>query len=166
MSQEELEVHIKYLGLEKAIRGDVNQVLREIIRFFSEALPGFELTSKLTLTVDLEELLNACEGLIAITEEGVVAIAPTEKLPDKDLILLYLVIVRVAHSVGRSERDTMFISDILSSTKRSPGTIAGRLSELTSEGLVERVGKGEYKITTLGLDYFIKNVASKLKEAR
>ncbi|MBS7644820.1 MAG: hypothetical protein QW569_07040 [Candidatus Bathyarchaeia archaeon] len=166
MSQEELEVHIKYLGLEKTIRGDVDLVLREIIKFFSKVLPAFELISKLTLTVDLEELLETCKGLIAITDEGVVATAPTEKLPDKDLILLYLVMARLAHRIGRSERDTMFISDILSTTKRSPGTIAGRLSELASEGLVDRVGKGEYRITTLGLDHFVRNVASKLKEAR
>jgi hypothetical protein len=166
MSEEELEVYIKYLGFEKTIRGDVNQVLREIIKFFSKILPSFELTSKLTLTVDLEELLKTCEGLVAITEEGVVATAPVDKLPDRDLILLYLVIARLAHSIGRSERDTMFISDILSTTKRSPGTIAGRLSELTTEGLVERVGKGEYRITTLGLDHFIRNLAPKLKEAK
>lgn len=166
MSQEELEVYIKYLGLEKTIRGNANQVLRELIKFFSEILPGFELTSKLTLTVDLEEFLKACEGVIAITEEGVVATAPTEKLPDKDLILLHLAMARLAYNIGIAQRDTMFISDILSTTKRSPGTIAGRLSELTSEGLVDRVGKGEYRITTLGLDHFIKNITLKLKEER
>lgn len=166
MSQEELEVHVKYLGLEKTIRGNANQVLRELIKFFSEVLPAFKLTSKLTLTVNLEELLKACEGIIAITDEGVVVTAPTEKLPDKDLILLHLAMARLAYDIGRSERDTMFISDILSTTRRSPGTIAGRLSELTSEGLVNRVGKGEYKITTLGLDHFIKSIILKLKEGR
>jgi len=163
LSKEEVEVEITYQGINKKIKGNVNLVLREIIKFFSEIIPSLEIITKLSLTVDLEELLKICQEILAITEEGIVILVPIEKLTDRDLILLYLAKSRIAYYLGRSDRDTMFISDLLSETKRSAGTIAGRLSELTYEGIVDRVGKGEYRITTLGLDHFKKEVLYKLK---
>jgi len=57
----------------------------------------------------------------------------------------------------------LLIGDLIGATKRSAGTVAGRLSEMCSEGLVDRIGKGEYKATTYGLDYFMKNIIPSIK---
>ncbi|MEM2922027.1 MAG: hypothetical protein QXF26_06900, partial [Candidatus Bathyarchaeia archaeon] len=65
---------------------------------------------------------------------------------------------------NRYDRESMVIGDILANTRKSAGTIAGRLSEMVGEGLVERIGKGEYRITTYGLDRFLKEVLPQLKK--
>jgi hypothetical protein len=157
-------VSIKYMGIEKSIKGDTNLVIRELFKFFSDIFPSFELIRKLTLSIDLEQLLKACQKIFAITEEGLITIAQTEKLSDKELLLLHLARSKLGYHLGKSDRDSIFISDLLTATKRAPGTIAGRLSELTSESFVDRVGKGEYKITTFGLDHFKNEILPKLRK--
>ncbi|MBS7658931.1 MAG: hypothetical protein QXR82_05315 [Candidatus Bathyarchaeia archaeon] len=164
MSEErKIEVHLKHKDFEKKIIGNVEEVLKELISFLTQIYPKMELASKLSLTVDVNELITACEGIIAITPEGVVTLVDVETLPDKELILFHLVKAKIGRLLNKSEKESLLISDILSSTKHSVGSVAGRLSELCSEGFVERIGKGEYRITTYGLDYFLKNVIPKLK---
>jgi len=54
-------------------------------------------------------------------------------------------------------------ADLIVATKKSAGTVAGRLSELCGESLAERKGKGEYRVTTLGMHLFREQVLPKLK---
>jgi len=161
--ERKIEVYIKYKDFEKKIVGNADEVLKELISFLTQIYPKLELAEKLSLTVDVNELITAFQGIIAVTPEGIVTLANVEALPDKELILFHLVKTKVSRLLGKSEKESLLISDILSSTKHSVGSIAGRLSELCSEGFVERVGKGEYRVTTYGLDYFLKNVIPKLK---
>jgi len=157
-----VEVSIKYKDLEKTIRGDANEVIRELISFLSESLPMLEFVSKLTLTIDEEKLLSSCSKIMKLTPEAVVVIVPTEHLTDRELILLHLTRVHFGYVTKSLNSDRALIGDLITYTKKSAGTVAGRISEMSTEGLVERVGKGEYRITTYGLDFFTKNVLPKL----
>jgi hypothetical protein len=98
-----------------------------------------------------------------VTPEGIVVTVPTEGLADRELMLLHLAKARIAQMLGKSERDFVQSSDLIASTRRTSGTVAGRLSELCAEGLAERKGKGEYRATTLGLHVFREQILSKLK---
>jgi len=158
-----IEVTIKYKDLEKKVSGNADQVIREIFSFISGVLPQLQFISRISLTVDMQELLSACEGVFAVTPEGVVVPVPTDNLTDKELILLHLTKAKVGYIAGKDARDTLLIGDLIAATKRSAGTVAGRLSEMCSEGLVDRIGKGEYKATTYGLDYFMKNIITSIK---
>src|SRR5260370_37721973 len=60
--------------------------------------------------------------------------------------------------MGKKESDTLSLDEITKTTGRSTGTVAGRLSELCNEQLVERVGKGSYRLTTMGTRVVIKNL--------
>jgi len=75
-----------------------------------------------------------------------------------------LAIARLANALGKAEGPELTSSELASRIKRSPGTIAGRVSELCSEGLAERVGKGEYRATTYGLDHFRRAILPKVKQ--
>ncbi|MEM2897285.1 MAG: hypothetical protein QW265_04700 [Candidatus Bathyarchaeia archaeon] len=163
MSKEAIEVRVRYKDVEKTISGDAEQVIRELLSFLSKIVPQIELLSQIALTVDVNEFLLACKGIFAITPEGTVTTARTESLTDRENIMLHLVKARFGFITKKNEKDSVTIGDLIGSTKSSAGTVAGRLSEMCSEGLVERVGKGEYRITTYGLDFFIKNIASKIK---
>ena len=65
MSQDTVTVHIKFRDVEQTFTGDVEQVWASINRFFSEFIPSFELARKITLTIDLQRLIEDVEGIIA-----------------------------------------------------------------------------------------------------
>jgi hypothetical protein len=158
-----LEVIIKYGTLEKKITGQPNQVAQEVLSFLNKAIPQLELASHLSLSVDVNELAKACEGILAVTPEGVVVTVPIDQLADRELLLLHLAKARIAQMLGKSDKDLVQSADLIVATKKSAGTVAGRLSELCGESLAERKGKGEYRVTTLGLHLFREQVLPKLK---
>lgn len=163
MSQGLVEVTVRYGDMQKSITGAPDDVIRELVIFFSKIFPQLELVTKISLSVDLNDFLKACEGIIAITPEGIAVTADTTHLRDKELIMLHLAKVRAGYVLGKLERDTLRLNDLVVAAKSKAGTVAGRLSEMCSEGIVERLAKGEYRATTSGLDYFIKSIAPKLK---
>jgi len=158
----QIEVSIKYKDLEKKVTGNKDTVIREVISFLSTNAPNLEFISQLTLTIDEEQFLNSCSKIMKLTPEGVVVTVPTENLTDRELILLYLTKTRFGYLTKNLDSDRAIIGDLISHTKKSAGTVAGRISEMCNEDLVERIGKGEYRITTYGLDFFTKNVLPKL----
>jgi len=164
MSQDDqVEVTVRYRDLEKTIRGSPDEVFRGVFRFLSETIPALDVVSRVTLSVDFADFLKEVAGVFAVTPEGVVVLTPPEALTDRELVLLYLVRAKVGFETGRSEKETLLASDLISFTGKGSGTVAGRLSELSGEGLVERTGKGEYRVTTFGLHRFRQDVLPKLK---
>ena len=159
-----LEVTIKYGTLEKKVTGPPEQVAKEVFAFLMKAVPELELASHLALSVDLSDLAKACEGVLAVTPEGVVVTVPVDGLADRKLMLLHLAKARIAQMLGKSDKDFVQSADLIASSKKTAGTVAGRLSELCGESLAERKGKGEYRATTLGLHLFRTQVLPKLKE--
>jgi hypothetical protein len=158
-----LEVTLRYGSLEKRVTGPPEQVAQEVLVFLNSVVPQLELASRLALSVDISTLAKACEGILAVTPEGVVVTVPTDMLADRELLLLHLAKAQIAHLLGKSEKDLVQSADLITATKKSAGTVAGRLSELCGESLAERRGKGEYRATTLGLHVFQDQVLAKLK---
>ncbi len=166
MSNEEmsLELSVRYKDMEVRFKGEPDDVIRSFLSFMSKVLPAYELASRLTLTIDLERLLKSVEGLIAFTPEGPVITVPREKLGgERDIILLHLVKTYIGYETGRTEKDYLTTSEIISSTGGKSGTVAARLSELTSLGWVERIERGEYRITTLGVESFLDEILPRVK---
>lgn len=161
--QTQVEVTIRYRDLEKTIKGSPDDAFRGVFQFLSETIPAFDIVSRVTLTVNFADFLKEAAGVFAVTPEGVVVLTPPEALTDRELVLLYLVRAKVAFETGRSDKETLLASDLISFTGKGSGTMAGRLSELSGEGLVERIGKGEYRVTTFGLHRFRRDVLPKLK---
>jgi hypothetical protein len=158
-----LEVTIKYGTLEKKIIGSPDQVARQVNAFLLTVIPELDLASHLALSVDVNELAQACQGVLAVTPEGIVTTVPTENLADRELVLLNLAKARIAQMLGKSDKGLVQSSELIAATKKTAGTVAGRLSELCGESLVERKGKGEYRATTLGLHIFREQILPKLK---
>jgi len=159
-----LEVYAKYRDLELRFRGKPEEVVRVLLKFVQRILPAFDLASKITLTVDLEGLIENVEGIIAFTPEGPVVTVSKERLGgDKGAIMLHLIKAYIGHRTGRLDKDTLASSEIKSLIGVKSSTVAARLSELVSSGWVERVGRGEYRITTLGIKNFLDEVLPKIE---
>jgi len=163
-SEGKVELSVKYKDLEVKFAGAPGEVVRSLFSFLSEVLPAFDLASGLTLTVDLEELLEGVSGLIAFTPEGPVVTVSRDKVGgERNIILLHLIKSYVSYQLGRLEKDSLSTSDLLSLTGGKSGSVAARLSELTSLGWVERIGRGEYRVTTLGVKSFLEEVLPRIK---
>jgi hypothetical protein len=159
-----LELLVRYKDMEVKFTGEPEDVIRSFLKFMSKVLPPYELVSGLTLTVDLERLMKNIRGVIAFTPEEPIITLPKEKLgAERDIIILHLVKVYVGYETGRLEKDSLTTSEIISLTGAKSGTVAARLSELTSRGWVERIGRGEYRITTLGVKAFLDEILPKIK---
>jgi hypothetical protein len=153
-----VEVTVRQSGVENRIIGTPEMVVRELISYFSRAYPSIELVSKLILTTDATEFLESCTGILAASPEGLVVLKDLKDLKDKELMMLQLAGSHLMHLMAKRENDTLSLDEITKATGRSTGTVAGRLSELCNEQLVERVGKGSYRLTTMGTRVVMKNL--------
>jgi len=158
-----LEITIRYGTLEKKIVCPPDEVTKEVYSFLLKTIPELDLASQLVLSVDVKDLAQACQGVLAVTPEGIVITVPVENLADRELVLLHLAKARIAQMLGRSDKDLVQSAELIAATKKTSGTVAGRLSELCGETLAERKGKGEYRATTLGLHVFREQILPKLK---
>jgi len=142
-------------------------VIKAIFGFISKAYPAYETVSRLTLTVDLEELLKELEGIVAFTPEG--AVIPISKdrlgkLSIRELIALHLTKAFVGNQLGKADKSSLSVDELLTAIGGRIGAMAGRLSEMVNEELVERVGRGEYRITTYGLKQFQTAILPKIRQ--
>jgi hypothetical protein len=159
-----IEVVLKHSGVENRIIGSPETVVRELLSYFSKVYPSIELVSKLILSVDSLEFLQSCSGVLAISPEGLVVLKDLKDLKDKELMMIHLAGSRLQHQMGKKESDTLSLDEITKTTGRSTGTVAGRLSELCNEQLVERVGKGSYRLTTMGTRVVMKNLMPRVAQ--
>ena len=145
-----VEVLVRHNGAETKILGSPENVVRELVVFFTKAYPSIELASQLVLSVDAEEFLRSCSGVLAYSPEGLVILKDTATLKDRELMMLHVAGARMFFLMGKKDSDSVSLEKLAKITGRVTGTIAGRLSELVREQLVERVGKGSYRLTTIG----------------
>ena len=159
-----VEVTLRHSGIENRIIGSPESVLKEIIAYFSKAYPSIEIVSKLVLSVDAAEFLQSCTGVLAASPEGLVILRELKDLKDKELMMVHLAGSRLLFQLGKKESDNLSLDEITKTTGRSTGTVAGRLSELCNEQLVERVGKGSYRLTTMGTRVVMKNLMPRVSQ--
>ena len=153
-------------GTEKKIVGSPDAVLKELLTYMSTVYPSIELVSRVMLTVDAKEFLDACSGAIASSPEGLVILKDTSHLRDRELLMLHLAGGRLLQILGKKETDAISLEELTRVMGRPTGTVAGRLSELWKEQLIERVGKGSYRLTTMGARIVVKSLMPRMAGAK
>jgi len=161
-----LEITIRHpSGIEKKILGPPDAVLKELVSYMSTIYPSLELVSKIILTVDAREFMDSCSGVLAASPEGLVVLKDVSHLRDRELLMLHLAGARLMDILGKKENDALSLEDLTRVMGRPTGTVAGRLSELWKEQLIERVGKGSYRLTTMGARIVVKNLMPRMAGA-
>ena len=161
-----LEITIRHTsGIEKKILGPPDAVLKELVSYMSTVYPSLELVSKIILTVDAREFMESCSGVLAASPEGLVVLKDVSHLRDRELLMLHLAGARLMDILGKKENDALSLEDLTRVMGRPTGTVAGRLSELWKEQLIERVGKGSYRLTTMGARIVVKNLMPRMAGA-
>jgi len=160
-----LEVLVKWNEKETRFTGSVEAISSAFLNFLCKKFPSIEIVSKILLTIDLEQVMQSLESLLVIAKEGVIFL-PSIKLKASDAIILSLVGQHVGFKMGILGKDTLESTEIEKVTGEKRGTVTGRLSELVKKRIVEDPEKGKYSITTLGIKYFLDEIASKLKQVK
>ncbi|MCX8176045.1 MAG: hypothetical protein N3E48_02295 [Candidatus Bathyarchaeota archaeon] len=164
---ENIRVYLECGELKLSFEGSVEDVTRALMEFLSKHYPSYSLIKNLVISVDFEELLKKIEGVIGISSEGVFLLTPKEKLIKqlslRERILLHLLKAHIGYQLKVSDKQSLSVDELLRITGSGTGALAGRLSELSDDGFIERIGRGEYKVTTLGLKHLMDEVLPKIK---
>ena len=161
--EDEITVQIKYKDVEENFSGCVNDVWVSINKFFSEFIPAFEISKKLVLTVDLQELIKECENIIAFTEEGPHLLVSRDKLTDNETLALQLLASYVGYKLGTVESDAVSREELQAKLGKTAKITSTRLGELAKSEMVTKTADGEYKITTFGVIQIQKDFLPRIK---
>ncbi|MEM2975003.1 MAG: hypothetical protein QW821_01085 [Candidatus Bathyarchaeia archaeon] len=163
MSNEKFSVHIKYGTIEQTFSGNVDDVWVSINRFFNQIIPAFDIARKITLTVDLEGLVEDFKEIVAITPEGPEVLIPKEKLTDSETLQLYLLASYMGYKLGKLPKETMTKEELAAKLGKNVKITTTRMGELVKEGNVAKTEEGSYKITTMGVKRLKDDLLPKIK---
>jgi hypothetical protein len=156
-------VVVRFGDVEQTFSGSVEDVWLSLNRFFGEFLPSFEVAKRLVLSVDLERLVKACEGLIAFSKEGANLLVSRDKLTDNECLLLWLLAGYVGFSLGLVASDCVGKEELQARLGKSGKITSSRLGELVKSDVVAKVADGKYRITTFGVVQIQKDILPKIR---
>jgi len=145
-----LKARLEFGELKVDLEGTVDEVFRGVVKFVETVYPSLELLSKVTFTVDTAKLMEGLAGVVQIGPEGPILVAERE-LPADEAIELCLLGQLVGYKLGRLDKDSLPVEDLSRVVGKARKTVANQLAGIVREGIVERVTKGEYRITTQGI---------------
>jgi hypothetical protein len=159
----QVTVHVRFGDVEQTFSGSVEDVWLSLNRFFGEFLPSFEVAKRLVLSVDLQGLVKACEGLIAFSKEGANLLVSKDRLTDNETLLLWLLAGYVGFSLGLVSENAVSKEELQAKLGKSGKIASTRLGELVKSDMVVKTGDDRYRITTFGVVQMQKDVIPKIK---
>jgi hypothetical protein len=161
--REDITVQVRYKDTQETFSGSIEAVWLSLNKFFKEFLPSFEVASKLTLEVDIQDLAKSCEGIIAFADESSYLLVPRSKLTDNETLNLLLLAKYVGYRLGRFEKHDMSKEELQSKLGKDAKTTSTRVGELVKNGMVEKTPQEKYRITTYGVTQMQTEILPKIK---
>jgi hypothetical protein len=149
-AEQAVTVHVKYGGVEQTFTGSVDDVWVSVNKFFGEFVPSFEVARRLVLSVDLQRLVEECEGLIGFSPEGVNLLVSRDRLTDNETLLLWLLASYVGFRLGLVDGDGVSREELQFRLGKSGKITSTRLGELVKSDMVVKTDD-KYRITTFGV---------------
>lgn len=150
-TENKITVHVKYGDVEKTFTGDLNEVWIAINKFFGELIPAFEMARALILKTDLNELIEACRGIIGFIENKPYLLVPKGRLTDNETLAMHLLAAYIGHKLGMLGTDAMLREELQDRLGKSGKITSTRLGELIKMGIVEKNPNGSYRLTGFGV---------------
>ncbi len=145
-----VKVQIEYNGLKHAVEGSVEEVIKEVISFLSKVCPTYDVASKLVYSPDYVEILNDLSDVVNLTPNGEVILL--KQIPSTDeAIGVLLLTVEVAYKLGKRQTNALSAEELTKILGKAEKTIRNTIAEMIKAGLIERVEKGTYHITAVGI---------------
>jgi hypothetical protein len=162
-SEGKVTIQLRYRDIEKTFSGDTNDVWISINKFFSQFIPTFEISKKLVLTVDLQNLIKACENIIAFAEEGPHLLVSRNRLTDNETLALQLLASYIGYKLGIMESDAVSKEELQPKLGKSSKIASTRLGELVKREIAAKTNDGKYKISTFGIIQTQKDILPRIK---
>ena len=156
-------VHVRFGDVEKTFSGSVEDVWLSLNRFFGEFIPSFSVAKRLVLSVDLQGLVKACEGLIAFSKEGANLLVSKDRLTDNETLLLWLLAYDVGYGLGLVGSDCVSKEELQAKLGKSGKITSTRLGELVKSDMVVKSGDEKFRITTFGIVQMQKDIIPKIR---
>lgn len=161
--RKEIEVTVKYKGVEQNFFGSIESVWLCVNKFFGEFVSAFELADKLTLKVDLKKLLEDCEGVFAFSPEGVSLLLPRTKLTDNETLCLLLLAGHVGFHLNKVTTESVSRDELQTKLGKDAKIVSTRLGELVKCGIAAKVDEDKYRITTFGIVQVQKEILPRVR---
>jgi hypothetical protein len=158
-----VSVVVRFGDVEQTCTGSVEEVWLGLNRFFGEFIPSFSVARRLVLSVDLEGLVKACEGLIGFSKEGASLLVSKDRLTDNETLLLWLLAYHLGHDLGLVGSDCVGKEELQARLGKSGKIASTRLGELVKSDMVAKVTDDKYRITTFGVVQMQKDIIPKIK---
>lgn len=152
-------MEIQYRDLKHTVEGNVEEVLIELMKFFSKIHPALEIVSKISFTPDYVQLTEVLSEFVNIGPDGEVILVKSGLSADK-AIGVVLLGAYVAKKIGKKPSDDMSVEELASSTRKALKTVRNTIVEMAKSNILERTGRGTYRITTIGMKELIEDLAA------
>ncbi len=145
-----VKVHVEFQGAIIDFEGSAEEVFKAFTHFITQTYPSLSVVQKLVFTPDFLGIAESLKGCVELAPEGPLLIAGRE-LPAGEAMCLSLLGAYVGYKFDKLGKDTLSIDEITRTTGKAYKTVMNQLPWMIDEGLIERVGKGEYRITSKGI---------------
>ena len=146
----QIKVLIDANGVRYEASGTAEEMIPQVLRFLSQAVPTFDLAIKLLYVSDLAGLADKISDYAKMTNTGQLLLMRND-LPAKKAILVLLFMAHLASKTSKRETDSLSIEEIANGVGKSTKTIRNGIVELQRAGLIERADRGKYEVTPKGL---------------
>jgi len=125
-------------------------------------MPGLEILNKIMLTIDVQQLIEDCKDIVAITPEGIAVLVLKGLLTDNEALMLHLLARYLGQRIGVSETASLSKEALQDGLGKNAKIVSTRLGELCRKGYVVKMN-GDYKISTIGIKTLQDELLPRLK---
>jgi len=144
-----LRLHFEVGDIKGDLEGETDDVVRELLVQLAKVFPPLELARKLSFNPDLVELSNSLVEVVEFAPDGLLLNA--KELPADEAIVVTLLGMYVGYRLGKVQSDSLPALGLAKATGKALKTVSNQIAWMVDESLVERVGRGEYRIASLGI---------------
>ena len=146
-----LRMHLEVGDVKVDLEGEADDVVRGLLTQLAKVFPSLELARKLSFNPDLAELSDSLAEVVEFAPEGLLLDA--KELPADEATVVTLLGMYVGYRLGKVQSESLPALGLAKATGKALKTVANQIAWMVDEGLVERVGRGEYCITSLGIKH-------------
>jgi hypothetical protein len=146
----QVKVQIDVNGLRYEASGSIEEIIPQMLRFLSQAVPAYDIAKKLVYVPDLAGLADKITDFARMTNTGQLLLKRGELAADRAISVI-LFMAHFAEKMGKRNSDSLSIEEIANGVGKAPKTIRNVLVEMQRAGRIERADRGSYRITAKGL---------------
>jgi len=146
----QVRIQIDANGLHYESSGTAEEVVPQIMRFLSEAVPTYDLARRLIYVPDLAALADRTSEIGKMTSTSQLLLTRND-MPAERSISVVLFMAHLAAKIAKRAADSLNIEEISTAVGKAPKTIRNTIVNMQRAGLMERADRGSYRITQKGL---------------